>query len=216
MTIKHNVFAALLILLLPISILAHEPENIQTAKNNAAKYVLSGEYNADITHDMQIATQYLQQQITNNQTQKKLAVVLDIDETSISHFKRIRDTNFAATPKFLHDIFTYDHTPIKPVLKFYKFAIKNHITIFFITGRNRQYSEVTNKNLHLAGYNQFKQLFLTPHKYKSIATFKIATRKQITEQGYDIVLNIGDQYSDLKGGFAKKAIKLPNPFYYCG
>jgi len=33
-------------------------------------------------------------------------------------------------------------------------------------------------------------------------------------QGYDILLTIGDQYSDLKGGYADKGFKLPNPMYY--
>ena len=32
--------------------------------------------------------------------------------------------------------------------------------------------------------------------------------------GYDIVLNFGDQWSDLQGGYADTALKLPNPTYY--
>ena len=31
---------------------------------------------------------------------------------------------------------------------------------------------------------------------------------------YDIVLNVGDQWSDLQGGYADKTLKLPNPTYY--
>lgn len=44
--------------------------------------------------------------------------------------------------------------------------------------------------------------------------YKSATRKHIESLGYDIVANFGDQYSDLKGGSADKAFKLPNPNYY--
>jgi len=33
------------------------------------------------------------------------------------------------------------------------------------------------------------------------------------DQGYAIVVNIGDQMSDLDGGFAERTFKLPNPFY---
>jgi hypothetical protein len=44
--------------------------------------------------------------------------------------------------------------------------------------------------------------------------YKSATRKHIESLGYDIVANFGDQYSDLKGGAADKAFKLPNPNYY--
>ncbi|MFI5888570.1 HAD family acid phosphatase [Actinoplanes sp. NPDC051513] len=44
--------------------------------------------------------------------------------------------------------------------------------------------------------------------------YKSATRAHIESLGYDIVANFGDQYSDLKGGYADKTFKLPNPNYY--
>lgn len=44
--------------------------------------------------------------------------------------------------------------------------------------------------------------------------YKSATRAHIESLGYDIVANFGDQYSDLKGGFADKTFKLPNPNYF--
>ena len=44
--------------------------------------------------------------------------------------------------------------------------------------------------------------------------YKSATRAHIESLGYDIVANFGDQYSDLRGGYANKAFKLPNPTYF--
>jgi hypothetical protein len=44
--------------------------------------------------------------------------------------------------------------------------------------------------------------------------YKSATRKHIESLGYDIVANFGDQYSDLKGGYADRTFKLPNPNYF--
>jgi predicted secreted acid phosphatase len=44
--------------------------------------------------------------------------------------------------------------------------------------------------------------------------YKTATRAHIESLGYDIVANFGDQFSDLKGGFADKTFKLPNPNYF--
>jgi hypothetical protein len=44
--------------------------------------------------------------------------------------------------------------------------------------------------------------------------YKAATRAHIESLGYDIVANFGDQYSDLKGGYADQTFKLPNPNYY--
>ena len=43
--------------------------------------------------------------------------------------------------------------------------------------------------------------------------FKANARKHIALQGFDIILNVGDQESDLKGGYAEVKVKLPNPFY---
>ncbi len=33
------------------------------------------------------------------------------------------------------------------------------------------------------------------------------------DYGYDVILNVGDQVSDLQGGHADRAVKLPNPMY---
>jgi predicted secreted acid phosphatase len=44
--------------------------------------------------------------------------------------------------------------------------------------------------------------------------YKSATRAHIESLGYDIVANFGDQYSDLKGGYADRTFKLPNPTYF--
>ena len=44
--------------------------------------------------------------------------------------------------------------------------------------------------------------------------YKSGTRAYIESQGYDIVADVGDQFSDLEGGFADKTFKMPNPNYY--
>ena len=45
------------------------------------------------------------------------------------------------------------------------------------------------------------------------ATFKTAERARLVAQGYTIVANLGDQESDLVGGYAERTFKLPDPFY---
>jgi hypothetical protein len=44
--------------------------------------------------------------------------------------------------------------------------------------------------------------------------YKAATRAHIESLGFDILANFGDQYSDLKGGYADQTFKLPNPNYF--
>ena len=57
---------------------------------------------------------------------------------------------------------------------------------------------------------------MKPNKYhqSSVVLYKSNARKDITSQGYDIIVNIGDQQSDLAGGYAEKTFKMPNPFYH--
>ena len=44
--------------------------------------------------------------------------------------------------------------------------------------------------------------------------YKSGVRAYIESQGYDIVADLGDQFSDLLGGYADKTFKMPNPNYY--
>jgi len=37
---------------------------------------------------------------------------------------------------------------------------------------------------------------------------------KIVAAGYRIILNVGDQMSDLNGNPSRLPVKLPNPFYY--
>ncbi len=55
----------------------------------------------------------------------------------------------------------------------------------------------------------------TPHSYDRCraAGRKSGTRKHISSEGYKIVADFGDQYSDLLGGDAGHQVKIPNPMY---
>jgi predicted secreted acid phosphatase len=104
-------------------------------------------------------------------------------------------------------------------------------TVFGLTGRNDNQKVATLGNLAKDGYTAFTpNNFFTKWtgvgasqqpSYISCATakcttveFKALTRKHIQDLGYTITLNVGDQWSDLQGGFAERILKLPNPTYY--
>ena len=102
--------------------------------------------------------------------------------------------------------------------------------IFGITGRRFAQEAATVENLQDVGYTQFngdnfytkwdgadanKPAYVTCVAACTTVEYKANTRKHIEQDlGYDIVLNIGDQWSDLQGGYADAALKLPNPTYY--
>jgi len=61
---------------------------------------------------------------------------------------------------------------------------------------------------------QFCASFIQAGQSCPTIQYKSGTRAYIESQGYEIVADIGDQFSDLLGGFADKTFKMPNPNYY--
>jgi predicted secreted acid phosphatase len=90
------------------------------------------------------------------------------------------------------------------------------VAVFFITGRREKERPATIKNLKAAGYDGWAGLVFRPDAAFNMTTadYKSGERAKIVEQGYTIIANVGDQQSDLAGGYAERAYKLPNPFYY--
>lgn len=213
-----KVSSLLLVLILLTATLANarEPVNLAINKQNLIKYHDSGAYMDDIADVIQKALRYLELRVKNGHFKGKPAIILDIDETSLSNYRDILEMDFGGTPlqvQQLEDKGTDE--AIQPTLKLYRFAKAHHIAVFFVTGRFEEEREVTLANLKKAGFTQPDGLVLRTGKYKKspAATYKIAVRKHITNEGYKILLNIGDQKSDLRGGYADKTFKLSNPYY---
>jgi hypothetical protein len=47
-----------------------------------------------------------------------------------------------------------------------------------------------------------------------VTEYKSKARADIEGRNYKIVVNVGDQQSDLDGGFAMMTFRVPNPFYF--
>lgn len=197
-----------------------EPINSSLLKKEIRQYHDSGDYEKELTKQIVQAREFLIQQVQYHKKHpntKKLALVLDIDETSISNYEKIAKRDFAANLSQIHqEILEADSPAIKPTLALYKTALKNGVDVFFVTGRFNSELAATKKNLNYAGYKKWTGIYVRPDDYKqhSIIAFKANSRKQIEEKGYIVVASIGDQESDFKGGYALKGFKLPNPFYY--
>ena len=197
-----------------------EPANLDLLRKEVQVYHDSGAYHKELTDVTTRADHFILQRAkvnTKSDHPKKLAIVLDIDETSLSNYNKMLARHFVADHKQIHqDILKADAPVIKPMLLLYEDALKHGITVFFITGRPESERTATMMNLKSAGFHHWAHLYLRPNHYhkKSITPFKSKTRASISKQGYEIIASIGDQYSDLKGGYAEKTFKLPNPYYY--
>ena len=209
--------------------------NLQLLKDQVKKYHESGAYNFDLEQISDKAKTYLAQVITKNKTleePQKLAIVLDIDETALSGYKYLKKYGFGGTSEMYGKSFLNADSPaIKPTLDLYKYAINNNVTVFFITGRAEEYRNATVENLSKVGYVTAKEqikncesqpfsgdctVYLRdkPYLHISAIIYKTEMRKRIEEAGYTIVENIGDQYSDLDGGYSLRTFKYPNYMYY--
>jgi hypothetical protein len=143
----------------------------------------------------------------------KPAIVLDIDETSLSNYAGLSGSNFSANGSVGSAVLGTG-TAIGPVLELYRTVRARGVAVFFVTGRPPQIQGSTEGNLRNVGYDKgWNGMYLKPFDQGTQA-YKAATRAAIEQRGYDIVANVGDQESDLDGAHADRSFKLPNPFYF--
>jgi acid phosphatase len=151
----------------------------------------------------------------NGRGHTKPALVLDIDETSLSNYTAINADNFTFGTNSQGEATNEIGTAITPTLQVYKDALARHVAVFFITGRGEATRAHTESNLKREGDETWSKLYLKPAGTTlTTVQYKSGARKDIESQGYTIIANIGDQYSDLAGGHAQRAFKLANPFYF--
>jgi acid phosphatase len=158
---------------------------------------------------------------------KNPAIVLDIDETSLTNWPNIDADDFGFIPNgtctlrkgyacgFNAWVKKGTAKPIEPTLKLFNAARQNNVAVFFITGRRQNTHWATIANLRRAGFSGWKQLVLRPdNDTGTVGAFKSGERAKVEAQGYTIIANMGDQDSDLENGHAECGFKLPNPFYF--
>ena len=155
------------------------------------------------------------------------ALVLDIDETSLSNWAEIRANGFGHFNTGSCDALPLgpcgfeawerlEQAPaVLPTLQLYRRARRLGVAVFFITGRHADATGATAANLRRVGYATWDGLFLEPQgsRFASAADFKAPTRTAIERMGFTILANVGDQRSDLEGGHAERGYLLPDPFY---
>ncbi len=203
---------ALGLLLGGCSLTSHEPENLTIAKQNAEKYAAEY-YQADLEAVAAKADAWVAGRSARG---GKLAIVFDIDETTLSNFSHMKEEDWGYQPEIWGRWVTEaSATAIIPVRKVYQTALANNVSVFFITGRRENEGAATARNLKSQGMGTYQKLVLKPLGMKGTAAdYKAPQRRLIEEQGYTIIANIGDQQSDLDGGYSERTFKLPNPFYF--
>ena len=197
-----------------------EPQNLDKLKTEIRSYHDTGAYDKELAAVAKQAEAYINAKAEANKKSSdpaKLALVLDIDETTLSNYDGIIKRKFCDNPREINrDIRTAQAPAIAPMLALYRDAKQHEVAIFFVTGRRPDLKNPTEKNLVKAGYTSWRGIYFRPKEdnNQSVIPYKTQVRAHITNQGYTIIASIGDQSSDLTGGYAEKTFKLPNPYYY--
>ena len=208
----------------PSVLVAAEPmENFGVARYRLEDYADcvggGGCYWADVDAQAKRAEVALEGLVAGRRAGERLAMVLDIDETSLSNYCEMKreDYGFLATMFNAWEVSSEADMALPGTLRLFNKARAAGVEVFFITGRAGDQRAATAKNLEAAGYRGWKGLSLREGPQKTMATvaYKSEERKKIVDAGYRIVMSVGDQWSDLNGEpRAEISVKLPNPFYY--
>jgi acid phosphatase len=188
-----------------------------------AEYIDSGRYDADFARVAGDALAWLE---TRAPQAAKPAIVLDIDETSLSNWRAYRLNQWARIVDGPCDLAhgpcglrawqaMARETALAPTLHLAERSRALGVAVFFVSARPPALRAATERNLRGQGY-RWTEVILLPkdRKFASAAEFKTDARSRIAGQGYTILLTMGDQQSDLDGGFAERTFKLPNPVYF--
>jgi len=177
-----------------------------------------GCYEHDIDVQANKAIAFLERRAAHRRPNEKLALILDIDETSLSNYVEETGADFAYKPDaFDAWVQSAQATVIPGTLRLYKEAQKLGVDIFFVTGRTENERGATERNLRGQGFSNWKLLVMRPpaHNSQTIGQYKATVRGQIVKDGYALALNVGDQWSDLRGKpEAEFSVKYPDPFYF--
>jgi hypothetical protein len=178
-----------------------------------------GCYWADADAQAQRAEATLETLVKTRKFGEKLALVLDIDETSLSSYCELQREDFGFIPEMFNAWVVSPEAAIAMpgTLRLFRKARAAGVAVFFLTGRPEEQRAGTERNLKAAGYTDWAGVVLRSDAEKTMETvaYKSSERAKIAAKGYRLAMSIGDQWSDLNGEpRAEVSVKLPNPFYY--
>ncbi len=170
----------------------------------------------DLQSDRAIA--FLRRRATHMRAGEKLAVVLDIDETSLSNWQEMEAAGFAYDSKAFNAWVESARAPAIPgTVRIVQESQRLGVNVVFLTGRSESQRAATEQNLRAAGYARWYRLILRSpaQAHQTALAYKSAERAKLVADGYRIILNVGDQWSDLRGQTpAEYSVKYPDPFYF--
>lgn len=205
-------FITLLLIFALISCSSNQIINLRTAKDIVKDYYETGGYDKDLDDVITDA----KEKFDEVEFKENSVVIFDIDETALNNYGLAKLMDFG----YVYDLNKKWNEELKapaiPQVKaFYEYLLIKGANIIFLTGRNYTEYDVTYKNLIQTGYTKFDTLITQREDELNLKSleFKSKKRTELTEQGYQIVGTVGDQWTDLNGPHSGIQIKIPNYLY---
>jgi predicted secreted acid phosphatase len=185
-----------------------------TASQSRATQTAALLHNAEVAAVLKEARMYVEDRASQV---TKPALVLDIDETSLSNWLEIRQNEYGYIGDGPCDLnsrwacgarawdLSRRAAAIKPTLELFNAAKAKYVAVFFITSRRDDLEEraATEANLRAVGYDGWLGLILRPPSSSGpVAGYRTTARQAIEATGDKIIADVGDQHSDLDGGYA--------------
>lgn len=195
-----------------LSCTSDELINLRLAKDRVKDYYESGKYDEDLGEIYSKAKSQIEKiKIKNNST-----AIFDVDDTALSNYQISKRLDFGFDYQIVQNWVMSAKLPaIKQTLDFYNYLKSKGIKLIFLTGRQTEEYDATYRNLVEQGYRDFDTIIVRSERERKIgaAEFKSQKRKELTEKGYEIIICVGDQWTDLEGDYTGIIVKLPNYLY---
>jgi acid phosphatase len=189
-----------------------KPVNLTVAREEVKQYYESGKFDEELNSVVEEA----KEKFSTVQFDDNSVVIFDVDETALDNYKLAKMMGFG----YVYEMNKKWNAEMKAaaipqVKELYDFLLSKGAKVIFLTGRNFPEYEATYQNLKKEGYTVFDTLItqIGDEKKMKAHDFKSSKRIWLTQQGYEIVGTVGDQWSDLEGEYHGVQVKIPNYLY---
>ena len=138
----------------------------------------------------------------------------ELEEIEVNTINLLKSIDLGQNPCIIFNIddtlICEDGKILSCIINIYNYALQLDIKIFIITDRTGLSQEIVNNTLLVLKNNNLNYEAIYFKKHENINNnFKINARKNIANKGYNIILCIGSNDSDIYDEFTGIPIKIP-------
>lgn len=186
--------------------------NLTTAKDLVKNYYEGGQFDKELDEIIADA----KKKFSKVEVKQNSAVIFDIDDTALLNYEASKKMGYGYVKTMVDEWVSSAQVPAIPQVKdLYDFLLQKDVKIIFLTGRFHDEYGYSFQNLVNEGFTTFDTLIVRRAEEQKLPAveFKSNVRTALTRQGYEIIGNVGDQWTDLDGPYSGIKIKIPNYLY---